>query len=275
VNQSYIVIDTTYLCYRSFFALDGLKFRGLDTSIIFGVLRDIYTLRNTFCTDNLIFCFDHGRGLREQEHSFYKANRRGKELSPNEQLSRASLREQTANLKFNILNKLGFVNVLFTDGYEADDVIASVVKRQRTNALYTIVSADEDLFQLLTDDINMYNPRSKQVFTNKCFMEKYGIEPQQWPMVKAIAGCKTDNIPGIYRVGEKTAIKYLTGKLEQKSPGHKAIVSGEEIWKRNLDLVSLPYKNCPRFPIKMQEPIEDSAWKKVMDRYGIASLGKE
>lgn len=271
-----LLIDSNYLCYRSFFTTGSMKSGGLPTGVIYGFLRDMVTLQDRFSTNNLIFCFDHGRGLREKAFPFYKAKRREKQKQDiAKTLEYEELREQICELKEQILPELGITAICYTDGYEADDVIASFVFNNLDHANdLVIVSGDKDLYQLLLPGVTMFNPRGEVTMNRKRFKKEYGIPPCDWPEVKAIAGCVSDDIPGIKGVGEKTALKYMQWELNEKLASYKKIRESRELIERNLKLIKLPYEGCPVFkiPTRPMETINQKLWKQVMDRFDIKSL---
>ncbi|GAH00618.1 unnamed protein product, partial [marine sediment metagenome] len=97
--------------------------------------------------------------------------------------------------------------------------------------------------------------------------------PREWKLVKALAGCSTDGIPGVKGVGEKTAIKYLTSQLKETTKACQAIISKEgiKIFKRNLKLVALPFKGTNVFKLK-KDKLSKEGWIKVTKTLGMKSL---
>ena len=111
----------------------------------------------------------------------------------------------------------------------------------------------------------------KKTITAGWFEKEYGIGPSMWADVKALAGCPGDCVEGIVGVGEKTAIKFLTGNLKTSTKAYGCIIEGREIWNRNLELVRLPYEGTPKLRLKSDEASR-SRWDVVMKRLGMNTL---
>ncbi len=239
-----IVVDCNNVCYREAFKLGDLSYNEKQTGIIFGFLREIYKLHKIYKTNSFIFCWDSKESIRKKQYPGYKSKRADKREFD------ISIYEQFDLLRTRILPKIGFNNNFIIEGLESDDLIAEVV-------LYTIpwpgriaiVSSDTDLYQLLIDPkIWMYNLNTKREFTNVDFTNKYRINPEEWIQVKAIAGCTTDEVKGIKGVGELTAIKYIKRELNKKCKAYKAIMEGEDIIHKNMQMVKLPHSDITKFP---------------------------
>ncbi|GAG21103.1 unnamed protein product, partial [marine sediment metagenome] len=101
-------------------------------------------------------------------------------------------------------------------GYEADDLFAGYT-RQHKDKQYVIVTNDEDIYQLLNHNVAMWMLRKKPIlFTVEDFIDKYGIDPGQWATIKALGGCKSDNIPGLENIGEKRALQWIRREASKK-----------------------------------------------------------
>ena len=275
--RHWAVVDTNYLCHRAFHALGELSYEGVATAVVFGVFNDILTIKQEVNPDSFVFCFDHGPSLRKKVYPEYKANRNGNgngkknSSEPDEEsmAARESLHEQIRLLETDYLPNAGFKNVQSAAGYEADDLIATccqLIVDRKDKA--TIVGADHDLWQLLSKRVRMWNPNKRQFQTRKWFHNQWGLEPAAWVDTKAIAGCSSDNIKGIPRVGEKTAAKFLQGILPEHHKTYAAIVSGTKTWNANLPLVRLPYEGTPTLPLVEDAPTEED-WNAVRARLGI------
>jgi DNA polymerase I len=268
--KTWLLIDSHYLCWRAHRTTGGLSHKGSITGIIYGFLRDIVTLKDLHNTQRFVFCFDSPRKdlLRRNDYPEYKAKRDVKEVD--DKLFR-EVGRQIQEIRKHILPELGFKNIFWEKGYEADDLIASVCQTLDLNHDAVIVGADKDLYQLLGPKVCIYNPTQAKAITEKSFTEKYGVTPSQWVDVKAIAGCGTDNVPGIRGVGEVTAAKFINGKLSPQSAAFKAIVKGNTCWRENRRLVALPYEGTPVYQLQ-KDHIDFEAWDKVCKRLGIKSL---
>lgn len=274
-RRTWLVLDCNFLCHRALHALGDLSFGAAKTGVVFGFLRDIRTLQEAFATSNIVFCFDYGVPRRLEVYPDYKKSRatKKKEYTAEERRAYREFRRQVAALRDEHLFRLGFRNVFFEDGLEADDIIASVCKYLLPfEDRCVIVSADKDLYQCLCDGrTSFYNPITKDHVTKKSFEEKYGIDPYYWFDVVAMTGCSTDEVTGIKGVGEKTAIKYLTGVLAPDSVAYKTIKAGKEIIARNRPLVRLPYMGTPVFDL-VPDRTDSTRWRKLVTELGMRSL---
>jgi DNA polymerase-1 len=276
MDKTWLILDCHYLCHRAFYAFGGLAHEGFSTGIAYGFLKDIESLRKTFSTNHLIFCWDVGKPLRKKEDPNYKANRKAskKDMSEAEIQSIIDFREQVKIIRKVYLKEIGYKNNFYQKGYEADDIIAVLCKEvipQRDTAI--IISADQDLYQLLNKRISIYHPQKKKVVTEESFAKEYGIKPFWWPRVKALAGCSTDNIKGVMGVGEKTAIKYLRGELKKESNIYPKIIAEEKngLIDRNLKLVRLPFIGVNSFRLR-KDKLSRSGWNNVLKSLGIKSI---
>lgn len=266
--EPWLLFDMSYLCYRAFYSTPNLEFNGRPTGILYGVLRDISSAMSMFSSSRVLFCFDSGKSLRRTENPEYKKTRDDSNAAAREAVHLAAV-----ELRRRILPRLGFNNVFAQRGYEADDIIAAAaleigIKSRRK---IVIISADQDLYQLLTPRCVLWNPRTGSTYTEKCLYREYGITPDKWADVKAIAGCSSDELPGIKGVGAKTAARFLAGTLKSTTKAFEAIVKGSEIWQRNLRLVRLPFEGCV-VPKRKRDTATSKRWKKVMDELGIKTI---
>jgi len=236
-----MIIDCHYLCWGASFALPDMSAEDQEVGVIYGFLRQILSLSKKFKTKDFYFCWDSKKSHRKLIFPDYKKKRaaKKKEMKP-EDLSRIlATHEQIGKLRNEILPTMGFNNSFFRNGYEADDLICHLVRKLK--GPNTIISSDEDLYQLL-DHADMYSTQKGKVFKVKDLAKKYnGCTPKEWVDVKALGGCGSDEVPGIKGVGAIKAVKYLHGEMK---PGViKERIESEEgrsIYKRNLELVKLP-----------------------------------
>lgn len=235
-----LLVDSNYLCYRAYRTTGGLSHQGKLTGVAFGFIRDIEILSELFEPSIVVFAFDAGGpGKRSEISSVYKSSRQ--EMTEEEREEKRQFYDQVHRLRSQILPDLGYKNVIWRKGYEADDIIAKIAEDLRTDQEATMISADGDLFQCLSDRVSFYNPHSKKITTAKKFREQWGLAPSMWASVKALAGCGTDDVEGIRGVGEVTAAKWFNGKLKPDSKGYKLISDNLEVFNKNIDLVKLPF----------------------------------
>ncbi len=264
--MTWLLIDGNNLAWRSHYTLGQMTHKKQSVGVLYGVLRDIVFLKKHLRTDHVAVCFDHGINKRSELYPQYRRHRKPK--TSEEKKARVAVGEQLLDLKAEILPRLGLKNVLFYEGYEADDVIASLCQNHEN---LIIASNDKDLYQLLREDVMIWN--YKQWITEDHFRNEYNVDPSLWPYVKAIAGCVSDNVKGIRGIGEITALKYVKGSLGANTQTFKAIMSsgGQSAIDRNLKLVKLPFSGCGRFRL-VEEEIDSEQWDDVCGKYGFESL---
>ncbi|HEM4599505.1 TPA: DNA polymerase I [Streptococcus suis] len=207
-----LLIDGSSVAFRAFFALynqiDRFKSpTGLHTNAIYGFNLMLDHIMKRIEPTHILVAFDAGKTtFRTEMYADYKA---GRAKTPDE------FREQFPFIR-QMLDAMG-VKHYELDQYEADDIIGTLDKMaERTDIPFdvTIVSGDKDLIQL-TDENTVVEISKKGVaefeeFTPAYLMEKMGITPTQFIDLKALMGDKSDNIPGVTKIGEKTGLKLLT-----------------------------------------------------------------
>lgn len=196
------VIDTFGFFFRNFYALPNLRNKdGFPTGLITGFANFIYTLKEEYKSDYILFALDaKGKNFRHDIDPNYKANR-----SPAPEDLQAQL-----PVAISWIDKMGFKSFSET-GYEADDVIAAAVRFAKNHDIKVrIVSHDKDLYQLIDDDkVTIFDPMKKQdIDREKCF-EKFGVYPEMVGDYLAIVGDAADNIPGVKGIGAKGAKKLI------------------------------------------------------------------
>jgi len=273
MKRRYLILDCNYLAHRAKYVFGDLSDKGSATGVIYGFLNDILRLREEFDTERFIFCWDSDSSLRKKIYPQYKANRKDKEYTKEELEFEREFRAQVEALQSSYLYTIGYRNIFCQAGYESDDIIAMVCKTIVPNLEEgIIITSDHDLYQLLDNNIICYNPQIKETMTKRKFENTFGIAPKQWIKVKAIAGCSSDNIKGIDKVGETTAIKYLIGELGEMSKAYKNIKAG---WKsvvlRNRPLVELPFKGTKSIQLT-EDKISQKGWDKVTKSLNMKSI---
>jgi DNA polymerase-1 len=269
-----LILDAHYLCYRGKYTTGHLSYREDRTGVVYAFLRDIATFSEVFMPRAWAFCFDSPTSIRKTIYPEYKAARSKtrEQLSQDEILEVAAFRKQVAALRDSYLPRLGFSNVFETEGIEADDIIARLCGKYHKKNQIVVVSADKDLFQCLRPHVSVWNPTTRHMMTMASFMKEYGIKPSQWAEAKAIAGCSSDGVPGIDRVGEKTAIKYIKKLLNTSSDAFLNIRAGKEIIERNRKLVTLPIPNDQPMPVLRTDHFNSQEWVRLCDELGIRRL---
>jgi DNA polymerase I len=191
------IIDTFGFLFRSYYALPPLKSKsGFPTGMITGFMNFIASIGRDFQTDYIIFALDaKGDSFRNEIYNEYKAHRPEAPEDLKAQLP----------VVIELIEKMGFTTAM-KSGYEADDIIASLCEDAKTRDIEVrIVSHDKDLYQLIDDNIYMFDPIKKKVVSKDECKTKYGVEASQFIDYQALVGDSADNVPGVKGVGAKTA----------------------------------------------------------------------
>lgn len=249
-----------------------LSHNDVLTGVVFGFLRDVMRYRQEYDAHGMVFCFDSKTNFRKTLYPEYKGNR--VEHDPVKQELKKELWRQIKLLRTAYLDYVGFSNVFCKRGYEADDLIASVVLELPQTERAIIFSGDHDLYQLFRSNVKMWNPKNSRLLSKKWFMREWNMHPSRWAEVKALAGCSSDNVPGIKGVGEKTAAKWVRGELESTSSMYDKILKNIGVLKTNLPLVQLPFKDTPIFELQ-EDQFKDKKWNKLTAELGMTSLRKK
>ena len=201
-QQTVTIIDTFGFFFRSFYALPPLKNKhGFPTGLLTGFINFIASLHKDHSSDYLIFALDaKGPSFRAEIDPNYKANR---QPAPEELIKQLPI-------AISWIEKMGYKSLLMS-GYEADDMIASVVKHAKEKGfLVRIVSHDKDLYQLIEDDVVvLVDAMTKKVLNETHCFEKYGVHPYQFIDYQSLIGDTADNVPGVKGIGKVTAEKLL------------------------------------------------------------------
>jgi DNA polymerase-1 len=202
-----LLVDGHHLAYRTFHALKGLTTsRGEPVQAVYGFAKSLLKALKED-GDSVIVVFDaKAPSFRHEAYEGYKA---GRAPTPEDFPRQLALIKELVDL-------LGLVR-LEVPGYEADDVLASLAKKaEKEGYEVRILTADRDLYQLLSDRIHVLHPEG-YLITPAWLWEKYGLRPDQWADYRALTGDESDNLPGVKRIGEKTARKLLEewGSLER------------------------------------------------------------
>lgn len=260
-----VLVDCNYLCHRARYTTGGLTYKDQPTGVIFGFLNQLLKLGQDLKPDNIVFTWDSRESVRKQAYSFYKEKRKNNDADPREI---EDTYKQFNMLRDEILPGLGFVNNFIQEGYEADDIMARISHSKDC----ILATSDDDMLQVLSDEVSIYNLGKQIHYTKQRLFEEKRITPEQWIEVKKIAGCSSDNVPGIPGVGEKTAIAYLVGKLNSESKKYKDIVNQyDEIAQRNEWLVKLPLSGTERFHIRKNN-FEINQLSRVCNQYGFNKM---
>lgn len=206
-----LLIDGNSIFNRAFYGLGGTgellrTSAGVYTNAIFGFLNIYLKNLNEEQPTHVCVAFDRkAKTFRHEQYELYKANRTG---MPDE------MAIQFPILK-DVLSAMN-ISTIEKDGYEADDLIGAISKNAGSRGIETVIlTGDKDAFQLIDDHVTIKMPLTKKGLTGtdfydkEAFIEKYQLNPEQMIDVKALMGDKSDNIPGVPGIGEKTALKLI------------------------------------------------------------------
>ena len=206
------LIDGNSLAYRAFFALPEsiATHDGRPTNAIYGLASMFAKMLIDLDPAAVVVCWDAGWSGRELTYEPYKSQRK-----PRPDL----LRDQWPHL-MPLAEAFGFTNIK-VDGYEADDVIASLTKRAREQDLdVMVVSGDRDVYQLVESGVRVMTTSrgvtDTKIYDSEGVVERYGVPPELVTDLIGLKGDTSDNIPGVPGIGDKTAAQLLQeyGDLE-------------------------------------------------------------
>lgn len=204
-----LLIDGNSIAFRGFFALyqslDRFKnSSGLHTNALYAVHNMLENVLEKEQPTHVLVAFDAGKTTFR--HSFYDDYKSGRAKTPSE------FKEQMPYLR-DLIEGLGMKHYEL-ENYEADDIIGTLATHVDPEKFDVVVlSGDKDLTQLASDnirvDVTVKGVSEIESYTPEHILEKYGLEPHQIIDMKGLAGDQSDNIPGVTKIGEKTAIKLL------------------------------------------------------------------
>lgn len=209
-QRKLVLIDGSSIAYRAFYALGRevdrfVNHEGLHTNAIYSFKMMFETILNEEKPTDVLVAFDASKTTFR--HRYFEEYKAGRAKTPSE------FREQLPYIK-ELITAFGAKYYELVD-YEADDIIGTLAKQAEQQQMEVVVySGDRDLTQLTTDHttvkVTIKGVKQLEIYTPSYVKEKYGLTPLQIIDMKGLAGDSSDNIPGVTKVGEKTAIKLLT-----------------------------------------------------------------
>lgn len=203
-----LLIDGNAIIHRAYHAYPPLTTsKGELVNAVYGFLSILLTVFNKLRPEYAACAFDLAKPtFRHKEYKGYKAHRPKMDQELVDQIKRV----------YQVVKILN-IPIFAVEGFEADDVIGTLVKKTisspQVKLEITIVTGDQDIFQLLADNVRVFlPPRGKKpgkIYDQKEFIKKYGFQPQQLIAFKALAGDPSDEIPGVKGIGFKTAQKLI------------------------------------------------------------------
>lgn len=239
-KPNFLILDGHSLAYRAFHALPVENFAtssGQHTNAVYGFVSMLINVLREQKPTHLAVAFDISRDtFRTHAYPEYKA---GRAKTPPEFKGQVDLIKE-------VLKALN-ISVVTLDGFEADDVLATLAAHAGMGV--KIVSGDRDSFQLVTDQVTVLYPKKGMsdlaLMTPAAVEEKYGVPPQKYRDLAALVGEKSDNLPGVPSVGEKTAAKWIAqfGGVKEIIESADSITGkvGEQL-RAHIDLVERNYE---------------------------------
>jgi DNA polymerase-1 len=279
LEKTLLLVDGSSYLYRAFHALPDLRnAAGEPTGAIYGVLNMLRRLLADHKADYLACVFDaRGKTFRDEMYAQYKANRPpmpddlGAQVEPLLDAIRAS----------------GWP-LLQIEGVEADDVIGTLAREAEKRGLRCVISTgDKDLAQLVTDRVTLVNTMSNERLDPAGVKAKFGVPPERMLDYLTLVGDSVDNVPGVDKVGPKTAAKWIEqyGSLEEVMR-HADEIGGAvgENLRKALDWLPkaqalLAVKCDLELPVKLEElrlgPRDEKRLAELISRLGFKSWPKE
>ena len=257
-----MIIDGLNMFLRSYIIIPSMDPRGNPNGGTWGFMKSLQKLCKMFNPNEIVVCWD-GVGGSEKKRTINKNYKQGrKPLRFNRRMIELSVEKQEENKAFQQIRLMDYLNEMpviqtMIDYVEADDVIAFVAQHERyANWEKVIVSSDKDFFQLLEGDCALYRPIQKTLLRQKDILEKDGIHPRNYALARAMDGDKSDNLPGVPRVGLitiKNKFPFLSSSVayepedifkaceavEKPLSVHKNILKNKELVESNFKLMQL------------------------------------
>ena len=291
-----LLIDGNNLAHRVHWTHKELSFNGSPVSVIYGVCRSLVSLKKKFPEHFFVLVWDGGHERRTIESEkgvkdgiipeTYKENRRkAREIDAEKAETMELIHSQIDVLKEEL--KLMRIFQVCIDGVEADDVIFTyVMNNLKKGGESYVISSDKDYFQMLEDNIKLYDPLSDKTLTKEWFEAEFEFHPSFWVDVGAIMGDTGDNIFALPGWGQKTACKYvrqfggleevIKGVQDKEKRGKKEEVLLEHIPRMRLARSLKAMDMVPNIPkLRFMRKFEIKPIKKFFLEYNFVSLLKD
>ncbi len=202
MQKTLLLVDGSSYLYRAFHALPDLRSPdGAPTGALYGIIAMLRRLRQDYAAAYMACIFDaKGKTFRDDLYADYKAQRKAmpddlvRQIEPIHEVVRA----------------MGWP-ILMVEGFEADDVIGTLAVQAAAAGLQTVISTgDKDLAQLVNQHVTLVNTMNNEKLDRAGVLAKFGVPPERIVDYLSLIGDTVDNVPGVAKVGPKTAVKWLT-----------------------------------------------------------------
>ncbi|MGB6055804.1 MAG: DNA polymerase I [Burkholderiaceae bacterium] len=202
MQKTLLLVDGSSYLYRAFHALPDLRSPdGAPTGAMYGIIAMLRRLRQDYAAAYMACVFDaKGKTFRDDLYPEYKAQRK-------------AMPEDLARQIEPILEAVRAMGwpILMVDGIEADDVIGTLAVQATAQGMQTVISTgDKDLAQLVDDHVTLVNTMNNETLDRAGVVAKFGVPPERIVDYLTLVGDSVDNVPGVAKVGPKTAVKWLT-----------------------------------------------------------------
>ena len=277
--KTLLLVDGSSYLYRAFHALPDLRSpQGLPTGAIYGVLSMLRKLRADYPADYSACVFDaKGKTFRDDWYPAYKANR---SAMPDDLVAQIIPLHQA-------VVAAGW-NILMVEGVEADDVIGTLSQQATHGGARSIISTgDKDLTQLVNSQVKLVNTMSNETLDEAGVLAKFGVPPERIVDYLTLIGDTVDNVPGVAKVGPKTAVKWLAQfRTLDNLVAHAAEISGvvgENLrntlaWlpqARKLLTVKCDVELPKHFDELLEPPQDDAQLRELYAQFGFKSWLRE
>ncbi|MDA2962937.1 MAG: DNA polymerase I [Actinomycetota bacterium] len=267
MSKRLLLIDGHSMAYRAFYALPAENFTtasGQHTNAIYGFATMLLSLLTSEKPTHVAVAFDLSRKtFRSEIFPEYKANRT---KTPDEFRSQMSYLHE-------LVTAFG-ITTFEIEGYEADDILATIAKRAESEGAQTLIcTGDRDSFQLVSESTTVLYPKrgvsDLARMTPAAVQEKYGMTPKQYPDFAALRGDPSDNLPSVPGVGEKTAAKWIIDYGSLKELIANADKLGGKVGQSLRDSIDSVILNSELTQLVADVPItlsiDDLAWSGVYE----------
>jgi DNA polymerase I len=268
-----LILDSSYLIFKSYFAFKDRQLKverdgeEINTSAIFGFIREIIHMKTNEKYNFIISVYDSPPYLKRQLSDTYKDR-------PDKKITIPSFNEEKILIQA-ILFDLG-IPCVYKQGYEGEEVAKSLILKFKDKHKIDFYTNDEDCYALIDKNVALIKTNKGETikFNTDDLKEKYNVTPKQFVQMKALTGCKSDNITGITGVGPVTASKLINeygtvnnvikniDNIKQKNLRIKienAIASGDLLLSKKLTKIEAP-KN-----LKLHKPDEELTYIDILE----------